>query len=38
MSEKTDIKTVSTAALAYLGDSVVEMCVRSFLVELGISS
>lgn len=38
MSEKTDIKTVSTGALAYLGDSVVEMCVRSFLVELGISS
>lgn len=34
----TDIKTVSTSALAYLGDSVIELCVREYLVSLGISS
>ena len=28
---------VSTAALAYLGDSVIELCVREYLVELGIT-
>ncbi len=35
-----DIATenLSTAALAYLGDSVVELCVRSHLVSLGISN
>ena len=33
-----DIKTVSTAALAYLGDSVLEVCVREHLVSRGISS
>ena len=39
MSEKNiDIKTVSTAALAYLGDSVLEVCVREHLVTQGISS
>ncbi len=38
MSEKIDTKTVSTAALAYLGDCVVEICVRTLLVELGLSS
>ena len=38
MSEKIDTKTVSTAALAYLGDCVVEICVRTLLVEFGLSS
>ena len=39
MSEKDiDIKTVSTAALAYLGDSVLEVCVREHLVARGLSS
>lgn len=33
-----DINTVSTAALAYLGDSVIELCVRRYLVECGLSS
>ena len=33
-----DIKTVSTAALAYLGDSVLEVCVREHLVSCGIST
>jgi len=33
-----DIKTISTAALAYLGDSVIELCVREYLVEQGFSS
>ena len=32
------VKTVSTAALAYLGDAVIEGCVREYLVELGLSS
>ena len=30
--------TYSTAALAYLGDCVIEMCVRERLVRAGISS
>ena len=33
-----DPRTVSTAALAYLGDAVIEICVRARLVERGISS
>ena len=33
-----DLKTVSNAALAYLGDSVIEVCVREYLVRRGISS
>ena len=33
-----DLKEVSTAALAYLGDSVMELCVRKMLVEKGFSS
>ena len=33
-----DIKTISTAALAYLGDSVIELQVREHLVSLGFSS
>ena len=33
-----DIKTVSSAALAYLGDSVIEVLVREHLVAKGISS
>lgn len=32
------LKEVSTAALAYLGDSVIELCVRKMLVESGFSS
>ena len=32
------IGEMSTAALAYLGDSVIELCVREMLVEKGISS
>lgn len=32
------VKTVSTSALAYLGDAVIEGCVREYLVELGLSS
>lgn len=38
MSEMSDPKTITTAALAYLGDCVVEICVRTLLVELGLSS
>ena len=33
----TNPATVSSAALAYLGDSVIELCVRELLVKLGIS-
>ena len=33
----TDIKTVSTAALAYLGDAVVELMVREYAVDQGVS-
>ena len=36
--EESKIKTVSAAALAYLGDSVLEICVREYLVGLGLSS
>jgi len=36
--EENKLKTVSTAALAYLGDCVIEICVREYLVERGISS
>lgn len=32
------IGEISTAALAYLGDCVIELCVRELLVELGVSS
>ena len=32
------IAEISTAALAYLGDSIIEVCVREMLVECGISS
>ena len=39
MNEKNiNIKTVSTAALAYLGDSVLEVCVREYLVSRGFST
>ena len=30
-----DLRTVSAAALAYLGDCVIELCVRRYLVESG---
>lgn len=33
-----DTREISSAALAYLGDSVLELCVREMLVENGISS
>ena len=36
--DTNDLKTVSTAALAYLGDCVMELCVREYLVERGLSS
>ena len=36
--DENKLKTVSTAALAYLGDSVIEICVREYLVERGLSS
>ena len=36
--ELEKVKTVSTAALAYLGDTVIEGCVREYLVETGLSS
>ena len=32
------LKTISTSALAYLGDAVIEGCVREYLVESGLSS
>ena len=32
------IGEISTAALAYLGDSVIELCVREMLVKRGVSS
>ena len=38
MSEKITFKNISTAALAYLGDCVMELSVRSFLVSEGLSS
>ena len=36
--DENNVKTVSTAALAYLGDCVVELCVREYLVMIGLSS
>ncbi len=33
-----DIHTVSTPALAYLGDCVLELCVRTHLIETGLST
>ena len=36
--DENNVKTVSTAALAYLGDCVVELCVREYLVSIGLSS
>lgn len=38
MPEKISFKNISAAALAYLGDCVMELCVRSFLVNEGLSS
>ena len=38
MAEKIDLKTTSTAALAYLGDSVLEVCVRRHLVHKGLAT
>ena len=32
------IEEISTAALAYLGDSIIELCVRETLVKKGVSS
>ena len=34
----SDIHNISTAALAYLGDCVIELCVRRHLVESGLST
>ena len=34
----TEANTCSTAALAYLGDCVLELCVREYLVRQGVSS
>ena len=36
--KEIDVKAVSSAALAYLGDSVIEGCVREYLVREGLSS
>jgi ribonuclease-3 family protein len=36
--DENKLKTVSTAALAYLGDSIIELCVRETLVKKGVSS
>ena len=33
-----DIREISTPALAYLGDCVIELCVRRYLVESGLST
>ena len=38
MSREIDVRTLSNAALAYLGDSVIELAVREHLVSLGYSS
>ncbi len=38
MMDENKLKTVSSAALAYLGDSVIEVCVREYLVGEGYSS
>ena len=34
----SELKNISSAALAYLGDSVIEICVREHLVSKGLSS
>lgn len=34
----TDIRNISVPALAYLGDCVIEMCVREHLVDTGLST
>lgn len=34
----TDIREISAPALAYLGDSVIELCVREHLVDTGLST
>ncbi len=36
--EQKPLNTYSAAALAYLGDSVLELCVRERLVQMGLSS
>ena len=36
--DTNELKNISTAALAYLGDCVMELCVREYLVEQGLSS
>ena len=36
--EEKSIRQISTAALAYLGDCVMELCVREHLVSLGLGS
>ena len=33
-----DLREMSTPALAYLGDCVIELCVREYLVESGLST
>lgn len=33
-----DIREISTPALAYLGDCVIELCVRRYLVSIGLST
>lgn len=35
---ETPVNGYSTAALAYLGDCVLELCVREYLVKMGLSS
>ena len=32
------LNSYSTASLAYLGDCIIELCVREYLVESGVSS
>ena len=36
--EEKEVHGISTAALAYLGDCVIELCVRQYLVEKGLAS
>ena len=36
--EEKEVHGISTAALAYLGDCVIELCVRQYLVEKGLTS
>ena len=38
MEDKIDLKTISTSALAYLGDSVLEVCVRRHLIACGLAT